>query len=248
VTSGRFLRHPFQTLTALALLLAALPAAAQWSGKGEAGVALASGNTNSNTANAKIAVARKSDAWENSGTLVALYVRNSGVTTARRWELGGQTRFNYNEGRSFWYGGARYEEDRFSGFEHQGVVNSGLGHRFIDNDTTKFSGQAGVGFKFWETLDSAEPRVLDTNPSNIVGVARVDFEHKLVESTTAFNHFSAEFTSHSNFLQNELGIIVKMTDRFALAVSWALRHNTQPPEGFAKTDTLTTVNLVYEVK
>jgi putative salt-induced outer membrane protein YdiY len=39
-----------------------------------------------------------------------------------------------------------------------------------------------------------------------------------------------------------------MTDRMALAVAYAVRHNTDPPEGFEKTDTLATVNLVYEVK
>jgi putative salt-induced outer membrane protein YdiY len=31
-------------------------------------------------------------------------------------------------------------------------------------------------------------------------------------------------------------------------VAYAMRHNTEPPAGFRSTDTLTTVNLVYEVK
>ena len=32
------------------------------------------------------------------------------------------------------------------------------------------------------------------------------------------------------------------------APSPAVRHNTDPPVGFEKTDTLTTINLVYELK
>src|SRR5690606_38610924 len=134
------------------LLLAALPAAAQWTGKGEAGLAIADGNSDSRTANARITAARKLDAWEHSIGLAGLYVRTEGSTTARRWEASGQTRFDFLP-TTFWYGGARDEEDRFSGFDHQGLVTTGVGRRFIDNDTTRLIGQVGAGYKFWETLD-----------------------------------------------------------------------------------------------
>ena len=40
----------------------------------------------------------------------------------------------------------------------------------------------------------------------------------------------------------------QMTDVLALAVGFSVRHNTDPPVGFEETDTLTTVNLVYEIK
>ena len=36
-----------------------------------------------------------------------------------------------------------------------------------------------------------------------------------------------------------------MSDKFALSVGLGVRHNTDPPLGLKKTDTLTTVNLVY---
>jgi putative salt-induced outer membrane protein len=192
-----------------------------------------------------VSIAHKDDAWENSGTLAGQYVRTDGDTTARRWEVGAQTRYTF-DGGTFWFGGLRYEEDRFSGFDHQGVVNTGVGRRFIDNDTTKLLAQVGAGYKFFETLGSlTEPRDKD---SALAGVASVDFQHKLTATTTVFDRFGSEFTSDNNFLQNEIGVQVKMTDRLALALAYAVRHNTDPPAGFKKTDTLTTVNLVYEVK
>lgn len=224
------------------LLLVALPAAAQWTGKGEAGLAIASGNTETRTANAKVAVARKADAWENSATLAGLYVRNDGDTTAKRWELGAQTRYSYSE-HMYWYGGARYEEDRFSGFDHQGVLSTGVGRKFIDNDTTKLAGQVGVGYKFFEIIGTPNDK-----DSSVTGVVGLDLSHQLTDTTSVFNKFSGEITSDNNFLQNELGFSVKMTDRLALALAYAVRHNTDPPAGFDKTDTLSTINLVYEVK
>jgi putative salt-induced outer membrane protein YdiY len=39
-----------------------------------------------------------------------------------------------------------------------------------------------------------------------------------------------------------------MTDVLALAVGYSVRHKTDPPPGVEKTDTLTTINLVYELK
>lgn len=157
----------------LATMLMAAPAMAQWSGKGELGMAMASGNTDTTTANAKVGATRKVDAWEFSANLAGLYVRNDGVTTARRWELGAQTRYSFSP-QTFWYGGARYEEDRFSGFDHQGVVSTGVGRKFIDSEQTKLSGQVGVGYKFYRTIGTL--LVPADSDSNITGVAGLDFE------------------------------------------------------------------------
>ena len=242
---GKLVYSITRAATSLVLAMLAVPAQAQWTGKGEAGVAIASGNSDSKTANAKVAIGLNADAWEHAASLAGLYVRSAGDTSAQRWELGAQTRYSFS-GNTFWFGGLRYEEDRFSGFDHQGTVTTGLGRKFIDNDTTKFSGQAGLGYKFTATTGTLVlPSVKD---SNLVGVAGLGFEHKLNTSTAIFNRLSAEFTSDNNFLQNDIGIAVKMSDRMALAVAYGLRHNSSPPAGFKKTDSLSTVNLVYEVK
>jgi putative salt-induced outer membrane protein YdiY len=41
---------------------------------------------------------------------------------------------------------------------------------------------------------------------------------------------------------------VKMTNRLALAAGYQLTDNSQPPQGSERRDTLTTLNLVYELK
>ncbi|MEJ0099592.1 MAG: DUF481 domain-containing protein [Pseudomonadota bacterium] len=233
-------RHFF---VAGAMLALSLPAAAQWTGKGEAGLAIADGNTDTRTANARVTVGYKADDWEHSLGLAGLYVRNESETSARRWESFAQTHYNFGGGNTFWFGGLRYEEDRFSGFDHQGVVDTGVGHKFFDSDATKLSVQVGVGYKFFETLDT--PRDKD---NAIAGTAGIDFSQQLTATTSFFDKFGAEITSSNNFLQNEAGIAVKVSDRLALNLAYAVRYNTDPPAGFKKTDTLSTVNLVYEVK
>mgnify|MGYP005811119881 CR=1 FL=1 len=229
----------------LAMSLLATPALAQWTGKGEAGMALANGNTDSTSANARIAFAHKHEKWEESGLLAGNYVRSDGETTARRWEAGLQERYEFS-GRTFWYGGARYEEDDFSGFNYQAVLSTGLGRKFIDEERTKFSGQIGVGYKRFEI--AGVPPAPDETDSNLAGVATLDFNHQFNDATSVYDKFTSEVTSENNYLQNEIGLQVKMTGRLLIVLAYQVRHNTDPPAGFRKTDTLTTVNLAYEVK
>lgn len=229
----------------VALSLLATPALAQWTGKGEAGAALASGNTDSKSANARITVAHQHDKWQESGSLAGNYASTDGVTTTKRWEVGLQERYDFS-GRTFWYGGGRYEEDEFSGFNYQAVLSTGLGRKFIDEERTKFSGQIGVGYKSFEIV--GVPPAPDDQDSSVAGVASLDFTHQFNDATSVYDKFSTEVTSENNYLQNEIGLQVKMTGRLLLVLAYQVRHNTDPPAGFKKTDTLTTVNLAYEVK
>jgi putative salt-induced outer membrane protein len=238
-------------VAALALLLPVAPAFAQWSGKGEAGIAIASGNTDTKSGNARLVIGKKVEAWEHSVGLAGNYVSDDTGTTGQRFELFGQTRYQFNA-RDFWFGGARYEDDRFSGFNYQAILSTGVGRKFVDTDDVKFIGQAGVGYKVFETRDTIDPDTLAFVPgdrdSEAVLAGGFDYSNKLTDTTTFFDKFGFEAASENTFLQNEIGVAVKMKDNLALAVALAVRHNTEPPPGFKKTDTLTTVNLVYELK
>lgn len=233
-------------------LAAAVPAHAELTGKGEAGLVIASGNTETETANVKLALAHERDKWKNQLGLAGLYASDVEGTTAQRWELFGQSDYNFSP-KTFWFGAGRYEDDRFSGFEYQATISTGLGRKFVDTDRTKFVGTAGVGYKIFETRDAFDP---DTGvlleegarDEDIVFRGTLDFEHRLTETTSLIDKFIVEAGADNTFYQNDLSVQVTVTKVLALAVGYSVRHNTDPPIGFEKTDTLTTVNLVYEIK
>ena len=54
-----------------------------------------------------------------------------------------------------------------------------------------------------------------------------------------------EAGDENTFIRNELGLQVSMTDALALKAGFELRHNTERSEDTRRTDTLTTVNIVY---
>ena len=227
-------------------------ARADWSGKGEAGLVLANGNTNTKNANAKLELATTRDAWKHAVGLAGVYAQADELTTGQRWEAYEQSDYNFST-RSFWFGAGRYEDDRFSGFEYQATLSTGLGRHFIDNERTKLTGTAGVGYKFFETRDTFDPTgtiLLQEGESDNEAVFRgtMDYSHELTATTKLIDKFLVEAGADNTFVQNDIALQVKMTDVLALAVGYSVRHNTDPQAGFEKTDTLTTVNLVYELK
>jgi putative salt-induced outer membrane protein len=247
--------RPTTRLIPLALIAAAglhiTPAMAQWSGRGEAGVVIASGNTDTKAGNAKVAVKHEADRWTQDLRFAAVYASDSDDTTAQRWEAATQASYQFDT-RNFVFGGLRYESDRFSGFTHQGTASAGIGRKFFDTEETTLTTQVGVGYKFFESREVFSPAGVLLTPREsdnaIAWIGSADFRHAFNASTTLIDKLTAEYTSENTFIQNELALQVKMTDKLALAVGYAVRHNTDPPPGFEKTDTLTTANVVYEVK
>lgn len=227
-------------------------ARADWTGKGEAGLVLASGNTSSKTGNVKFDLASTVDQWKHAFGGSGIYAAADDETTGQRWEAHEQSDYNFSA-KSFWFGAGRYEDDRFSGFDYQATLSTGLGRHFIDNDTTKFSGTAGVGYKIFATRDAFDDTgtvLLQKGESDneVVFRGTLDLSHALTGTTKLLDKFLVESGSNNTFVQNDIGIQVQMTDVLALAAAYSVRYNTDPPIGFGKTDTLTTLNLVYEIK
>ena len=240
-----------KAFVALALLGGAFSAhAADWTGTGEAGLVIADGNTETETANAKLQLATEMGKWKHSGGLSGLYASTDGNRTAERWALFGESDYNFGP-KTFAFGAGRYEQDAFSGFEYQATLSTGIGRKFIDGEQTKLTGTAGVGYKFFETENSFDDlgNLLEEGDRDSEAIFRgtADFGHFFNETTSILNNFIVEAGSSNTYLENAAALKVKMNSRLALAVGYAVRHNTGPTEGFEETDTLTTVNLVYQI-
>lgn len=235
------------SLTRLSLISAAVAlafgtispqAAAEWKGKGEVGAVMARGNSDADTVNIKLDMARELDGWKHGFGILALRATNDGDKTAERYGAYWQSDYKFSD-RSYWFGGLRYEDDRFSGFDYQASVTTGVGHKFIDTDTTKFSGQVGVGYK------QLKPALLGRTESEAILAGELKYEHALTETTKIIDKFVVEVGSSNAFAANDLALQVKMSDKFSLSAGIGVRYNSDPPGGLKTTDTLTTLNLVY---
>lgn len=229
----------------------------EWSGAGEAGLALTSGNTKSQNLNVKLAFKKEDAQWKHNFFITGL--RSKGEAngqydlTANRYDLGASSGYKLDE-RSYIVGAARYENDDFSTYSYQWVVSLGYGYTFIKNAQTEFSAEVGPGYRrsdprAYIVTSGIPPVATIIDPgveSNVVGRALVSFKHKFNESTAFENTTLLEAGSNNSYLQNNAGLSVSMSEKLALKLGYEVRHNSDVTPGKKKTDQLVTTNLVFK--
>lgn len=255
-----------KTLTVALLLAFAAPALAQddpkeddknngWDGTGELGFVSSSGNSRSDSVNAKLHFTYEDEEWEHEFGASGFRQRGEVVVltdpddpdsaerelelSANRYELGGSTSRKLDEHNRL-YTSLRYENDDFAPYDYQGTVSVGWGHQAIDSDTTKLLIEAGPGYK------RVKDAVTEETDGSFIGRGKVNFETKLTGNTTLIDTFLVEAGSDNTYAQNDLGVKVAMNSRLAIKAALQHRHNTDVPPERKKTDRLTTVNLVYD--
>jgi len=228
-------------LLGVALCVTSGTALAQWTGKGEIGASLASGNTDTETANAVAEVKYERDKWAHTLGFAGNFGADSGATTAQRWELRGQSDYRFTD-RAYWFGAGRYEDDRFSTYDFQASLATGLGYKLIDEERTKLWVQGGPGYRYAEFRETGE------SEDGLIFRGDLGFEHQLTDTTKIVDRFLIETGSDNTYIQNDLGLEVTIYGALGLRVGYQIRHNTDVTPGLDKTDTLTTLGLIYETK
>ena len=250
-------RNSTVVVAALCTALAGTAALADsaWATRSELGYALARGNSDTENGNFKFGAARLLGRWQYNFGLDGLYGASNGINTAERWDAHLQTDLKLNE-HTFWFGALRYEDDRFGGFQYQASLSSGFGHIFMKTDTNKLSAQIGAGVRQLrpeELVRDDRGAVIDRIPGERADdgllSGSVAYQHSFNPSTKLIEGLLVESGRANTSLRNSLALQVKMSTSLALAVGWQVNRNSSPPPGvLSRTDTLTTVNLVYEIK
>lgn len=228
-----------------------------WSGTGEAGLSVASGNTKAQNLNAKLALKFNDDQWKDDFYLLAL--RNKADTgagydvTANRYEAGASLGYKLDQ-RSYIVGAARYEHDSFAPYDYQYIVSVGYGYQILKNASDELAIEVGPGYKVVQpaeilvTNPAPPPDLIELHPdsqNNLVARGKLDYKHNFSDTVAFVNTFVFEAGSDNTFMQNDAGLAVKMNSKLALKVGYQVRHNSEVEAGFKKTDTLLTTNLVY---
>ena len=221
-----------------------------WIGKGQFGFLDSRGNSDAQSINGNVDMHRFDGAWKNEVYVGGLYGKNSGIVSAERWETRLQSNYTISDDL-FAFGGLRFEHDLFDGFQYQASATAGLGHKFIDTVDTKLTGQVGAGYRrlrpeliFKDPNGAVTSRELQDASGEAIATAGLDFSHAFTKTTVLTDKFLMEAGSDNTLLHDEIAVNVKMSNRLALSVGYAITDNTNPPPTIKKVDTVSTVNLV----
>ena len=226
-----------------------------WSGSGgELGFASAHGNSTTESFNGRLKLRYTDDDWVHSMDLFGLRssaqyteTADDGTTSRRRQTTA--NRYSTTAGSALQLGEhrqitatVRYESDDFATYDRQGSFGLGYGTRWIDTDRVSLDTQIGPGVRRSHNSDTDETR------TGLIGRGLFDLKYSITANTDLINTLLVESGSYNTFAQNDFGVAVNMNEHFALKAGWQARHNSDVAEGKRKTDTLTTVNVVYSFK
>ena len=235
----------------------ALPAHSQddanngWSGEGSLSAGVTTGNTETTDIGLGVDVARTFNVWTVGVQATADYGETDGDETKNRIFLGTNLDRQIND-RLFGFGQLTYERDEFSGFDSRAFIGGGLGYEVLTGDVTTWTVRGGPGLK----IDEIEA-VLDTTtvPATILSpatteesfgaTAQSNFAHQFNDNVAFTNDSTAVYADTSTQLGNIAAITATLTNTLSARVSFEVRHDTDPVDGFEATDTISRVSLVY---
>ncbi|ATJ84157.1 YdiY family protein [Halomonas beimenensis] len=210
-----------------------------WSGEAELGFTRLTGNTDSQTLLAKGRLTWLSGDLVHSLSGQARQVTRDGETSSERYRLALRERHDI-EGPHYLFGFARWDKDRFGGYDYQLAAIAGYGRRLLDAAPHRLALEAGPGYRHDSVGAGADRRL---------GVlyAALDYRGSLAENATVTQELSLEQTDANLTARTLSALSAHLNDHLALRISHEIEHNSRPPaDAAALTDHTTGVSLLYD--
>ncbi|MEO0589968.1 MAG: DUF481 domain-containing protein [Pseudomonadota bacterium] len=208
-----------------------------WSGAGELGAFMSTGNAENTGLTASLSLVKEGLRWRHKLSGRADYQETEGTVTREQYLAVYEPNYKIND-RLFAYALAQYERDRFQGFSARYSASGGLGYDVLVDGPT-LSVKAGPAWRRTE-LTTGE------STSNLAGLAALDFDWSISDSLTFTQDGSALVQSGSSTFISDTGLQVAMSDALSVRLSYTLEHDTDPPLGAVKTDTLSRITIIYD--
>lgn len=210
----------------------------RWQPEAELGLVATSGNSDTTSARGRFALKGESGDWLHDHYLALLRAEDAGETTADRFEAGAKFGRTLGE-RRYLAGIGRYERDEFGAYSHQSTLALNYGAWLLKDERKTLQMELGPGLRQARDAGTGEFQ----RDALLRGYA--DYRHQLTDSTRFFNTFLVESGEDNTFAQNDIGVQVSINASLALKASIQARHNTEVQPGTERTDTLTSVNIVW---
>lgn len=223
-----------------------------WSGKGELGGFRNTGNSSSIGLSSGISLAKDAVDWRLKFRARADYQRSNGVTSREQYAVAVEPEYKIDD-RLFIYGLAQFDHDRFQGFSARYTVSGGIGYTVIKEDDINLDVKAGPAWRLTEFTEGG-------SDNSLAGLLGLDLGWKIADNlkltqgagatlasdAQSLTSANVIFSSGTNTLTATTGLDAKINGKLTARFSYAIEHETNPPDGSEKTDTLSRATLVYD--
>jgi putative salt-induced outer membrane protein YdiY len=230
-----------RTLLSL-LLLASGPLLAQDERPYDASISLGyvgtTGNTETSAFNTEALLTLRSAPWTHNFKFQGLGAQENETTTAERYFLEGKSDRAIDD-RHYLFGKGSYTDDRFSGFDYQATAAVGYGLFLLRDDVFSLEAFGGPGYR------QSKLKVDGTEEGEGIISLGENFSWQLGASSALTQSFNSDIGEELTVSRFEIGLVSTIIDRVATKIAFQARNISEVPVGNKKTDTQTSVSLVY---
>ncbi len=195
------------------------------------------GNIESTSLNGKILIGYRIHRWRTDLDLRMIQADTNQVLTDQSREATSQTDYDFTaHNYSFLY--LDYLNAPFSGYDRRYTEVVGYGRRLISVADQSLDAEIGVGGR------QSQPTT-GTPRSSAIERAALDYHWKISKTSSLLEGLSIAHGVFNTYTESETSLVLHLAGNFALSVSYTISHNSAVPVGFVKTNTETSVSLIY---
>lgn len=209
-----------------------------FSGDTELGYNRLAGNTNSETLIGKARLQWLTGDLTHSLRGEVRHVSKEDDTSAEQYLLAARERYDFS-GPHYLFGFARWEKDRFAGYDQQLSAIGGYGRQILDNDTHTLSLEAGPGYRHDRLREHGNERLG-------VAYSAIDYRWAFADYADIRQEASVEYTRQNVTSRSLTALTARLNSKLSLRLSHEIKHNSEPPDDADKrSDTTTSASLLF---
>lgn len=215
-----------------------------WRGEVELGLLLASGNTERSTVQGRADVNQERALWRHNLLLEMRYTKDTGVATTERYRAATQVDYKFSEVHYAFVRGA-WEDDRFSSYDFRTSGTVGYGRRLWQLREDYVDLTAGAGYRYTR-LQEPDDTGRESEQSPILRLA-ARMQRQASVNVLLRQELTSEIGGRGEGAVSESisSLQSALLSTLAMKVSFRMRHDTSPPPEDKRTDTETTLTLLY---
>lgn len=197
-----------------------------------------SGNTDITTLNTEFLLTYFDEKWTHNFRINALSSQENGAGKAERYVISNKSDYALLDEDKYLYVQATYTDDRFSGFDYQAIASIGYGQYFLRGNGKDLQGFVGLGYRENDSKTTG-------SEGEVVFTLGEEYEWTISESSFLIQALTFDIGDKRTITTFEIGLESNIIDRISTKITFQYRNNSDVPVGIKKTDTQTTISLVY---
>lgn len=208
-----------------------------WKASAELGFVSTTGNTETETLNAKAKASTDREKWRHKAEITSLNSSDATTRTAQKVTLMGKSDYKL-EGKNFLFGVVSYENEKFSGYDYRVTEAIGYGRRVVESTDMILDLEIGPGAR-QSKLDNG-----DTESESMLRVAAA-YDWAISKTSKFSEVFTVEMGEDVTVSKSVTSLSSQIEGNLSMKVTLTYKNTSDVPVGVENTDTETAVTLVY---